>query len=153
MYNGKPEKTETVIVRPTFQQLEQDLANIIMAARKRPEKMPESAFEAVSWFIRLVEGQWWGESLREKPVNTGGMVWIWPYADRVKYLLNIFLKADKKLQELVISAREDKIFWRGDDFEFFVGVIDETEKMREAGIVKYKKQAIASMKHAFAGLE
>jgi len=152
MYNGKPEKTIITTAKPTFQQLEQDLANIIMAARKKPVKMPQGAFDAVSWFIRLVEGQGWGESLRQKSMGAEGVVWIWPYADRMKSLLGIFLKIDGKLQDLILSARQDKIFWRGDGFDFFVKVIDETEKMRAVGITEYKKQSIAGMKSAILGM-
>ena len=150
MYDGKKEKPEIFSAKPTFQQLEQDLANIIMASRKKPEKMPQGAFEAVSWFIRLVEGQGWGESLRQKSIGANGAVWVWPYADRMKGLLAIFLKTDEKLQDLILSARQDKIFWRGDKFDFFVKVIDETEAMREVGIVEYKKQSIANMKSYFS---
>ena len=148
MYNTKPERQEIVNTKPSFQQLEQELANIVMAARKKPERMPESAFKAVSWFIRMVEPPGWGESLREKHVSDGRMAWVWPYADRVKRLLDVFLKSEKRLQDLIISAREDKVFWRGDDFDFFIKVIAETENMREVGIGEYRKSSIKLIKHA-----
>jgi hypothetical protein len=63
----------------------------------------------------------------------------------VKYLLCVYLGATLDLQQLVVAAREDGIFWRGDDYPAFVCVIDETEKMRNLGLIEYRRQARATM--------
>lgn len=47
----------------------------------------------------------------------------------------------------MVAAREDGIFWRGDELDNFYKIIDETEKMRTMGIAEYKRQALRSMRN------
>ena len=108
--------------------------------------MPQQGDHAVEWFLNLVEPQHRTERPKEQSSRKkDGGTWLWPYAERAKYLLRKYLEAPIKLQQVVVAAREDKIFWRGEDYPFFVCVIDDTEKMRELGIVEYRRQARAEM--------
>ncbi len=126
--------------------LEQGLADIIMRCKRKPTVMPDSAFEAANWFMRLIEPQRHYEKQVDRKTKDGKTYYIWGYADRVKSTLLIFLDIEKKLQELIVAAKQDGIYWRGDDFDFFIKVIDEHEKMKTMGSEKYRKAAIAEMK-------
>jgi hypothetical protein len=106
--------------------------------------MPGDGSQAVTWFLNLVEA----EHRTERPaevITKQGKSWVWAYAERIKYLLRKYLMAPLELQQLVVAAREDGIYWRGDDYPFFIIVIDETEKMRGMGLTEYRRQARAAM--------
>jgi len=44
-----------------------------------------------------------------------------------------FKTLDKDFQELITAAAEDKIHWRGESKEVFIGIIDNTEELRRIG--------------------
>jgi len=134
--------------RPVLGDLKSGLLNILNAATMDhpAHAMPTHAETAVAWFLNLVEP----EHRTERPQQVSGRgkqasSWRWPYAERVQYLMRVYLGAPIELQQLVVAAREDGIFWRGDDYVFFVRVIDETEKMRELGLDEYRRQSRKAM--------
>ena len=133
---------------PTLNQLKADMRAAIarVPPDRWPERMPVEPDRAVDWFLRLVEPHHKTESpgylpSRFKQRNT----WQWPYRERIMYQLRKYLAAPQELQQLIVAAREDKIYWRGDDYPSFVCVIDETEKMRELGVADYRRKARAAM--------
>lgn len=151
------ESLPSVVQTPTIHGLESELAQIIeshLNSRRKayPQGVPRDSAEAVQWFTKLFAGQKHNEAVRQLSTRNGKKYWIWPYADRLKYLTKKFFMAEQELRELIIAARQDRIEWRGDDFDFFVRVIDETEKMRGMGIDAYRKHAISEMRRAFAGV-
>ncbi len=97
------------------------------------------------WWLNMIEQQKSHENPR-KVSGKSGEYWAWSYSDRVKNLLSKFLRADKKLRIIIQAAREDKTYWRGDDYNIFINIINETEKMREIGIKKYKEETQKNMK-------
>jgi len=108
--------------------------------------MPTDGATATGWFLHLVEPEHRTERPKEQSLRKkDGGTWLWPYAERIKYLLRKYLMAPLELQQLVVAAREDGIFWRGDDYPDFICVIDETEKMRDLELIEYRCQARASM--------
>jgi len=132
--------------RPILADLEADMVQVLRTSSSDhpTHGIPKDENAAIDWFMRLVEP----EHRTERPQeirNKSGQSWRWTYADRVLYLLRKYLVAPLELQQLVVAAREDGIFWRGDDYPFFVCVIDETEKMRDLGLVEYRRQARAAM--------
>lgn len=76
---------------------------------------------------------------RDAPERTA-KGWRWPYADRVEYCLQRYLRLSFEDQKTVIAAREDKIFWRGDDIQLFATIIHETLRMREVGRDEYMRE-------------
>lgn len=45
-------------------------------------------------------------------------------------------------QQFIRAAREDRVFWRGDDFEFFKLVYEQTMLMRSIEPDPYRKAAV-----------
>lgn len=134
--------------RPSLAELKIDMRSILDAARMEhpAHALPTNGDQAVEWFLNLIEPEHRTERPKEQSSRKkDGGTWLWPYAERVKYLLRIYLAAPRELQQVVVAARDDNIFWRGDDYPFFISVIDETEKMRELGFVEYRRQARAAM--------
>jgi len=135
---------EQIQAKPTRKELEESLTEIIRS-RPRTKDMPDNVFEAVKWFLNLFEVQKSGEGKREVRTGKGQAYWLWPYADRMKRLTKEFYTLDDEFRTIIQAAREDEVYWRGDEMDFFMSVIDETEKMRKFGIVAYRKQALAQM--------
>ena len=134
--------------RPILDNLKADMLDIFnTVTMDHPvHAMPRDSGQALIWFLTLVESEHRTErSTHVSGRNKHGKSWQWPYADRVKHLLHKYLVAPLDLQQLVVAAREDGIYWRGDDYLFFVCVIDETEKMRDLGLDEYRRQVRASM--------
>jgi len=143
MYNkdkSKPEKDDFTKPCPTMTTLRTEL-----------EYMLRGTGHNEIWWLNLIEQQKSYEKPRKVSSNSSKpdkpvFHWVWPYAEKVKNLLIKYLQSDKKLQKLIQAAREDKIYWRGDDFDMFVNIINETELMRKIGIVEYKKQTKEKLK-------
>ena len=68
-----------------------------------------------------------------------------PYHSRILYTLSIFLRLSVSDQRIVVAAREDGIFWRGDTIKFFMLVIDETQRMRKIGVENYRLESLRRM--------
>ena len=133
MYNEK-EKTEAKISKPmpTLNGLKTDLASKL-SGHRLPIMMPQEPSQAVDWWLKMQFKHNEFESPRKmfSKSDNGRWVWIWPFADRIKYNLNKFLGLDQDFQKLICSAREDKIYWNGDERDFFMKIISETFAMRE----------------------
>lgn len=135
---------------PTMNHLRADLANIISTCENRPTQMPHNTQDAADWWIHRQEQHQQFESPQTKwNPKTEENCYIWPYADRIKNTLKIFLTLSPKFQSLIISAKEDGISWRGDSEEMFLLIIEETMNMQEIGIEKYRKQARLKMREMF----
>jgi len=127
--------------QPTFDDLVDQLARIIKSSKKSV-KLPAQPIEAAERFITIIGNQKPNEKIRLiTNVKKNREFYIWPYAENAKYLLTKFLNASFELQTIVIAAREDGIYWRGDELDIFYKIIEETEKMKSMGLVEYKKQA------------
>lgn len=134
--------------QPTFDDLVNELVRIIKLSKKSV-KLAAQPFEAAKQFLDIIGKQKTNEKIKLlTSVKKNKEFYVWPYAENAKYLLTKFLNASFELQTIVIAAREDNIYWRGDDLEYFYIMINETEKMRSMGIVEYKKQA----KQSYNGL-
>lgn len=147
-FDGKVESVEAAKTeKPTFDKLMREI-NVIIGSIKavdRPAIMPTDPVVASSWFLKQIEPQRYNEKafLRQ---TKDGEYYIWPYAERVKHLLRLFMSATPELQKLIVDMRNDNIYWRGDTLDEFQMVIDEYRVMREIGIAEYRKQAIIKMK-------
>ena len=138
--------SEAIGGRPVLSELRAVVAQVLRTTSSdHPiHRMPKDENAAVDWFLRLIEPEHRTERPQEIRTKTGAY-WRWPYADRVVYMLRGYLAASESLQRLVVAAREDAIYWRGDDEPFFIGVINETEKMRAMGLDEYRRDARNAM--------
>jgi len=65
---------------------------------------------------------------KKNELRNGGL--DWPYGNRIGFMARAFIQLPQVSREIIITARRDGIFWRGDDIEFFNTVIDETHDYR-----------------------
>lgn len=148
----EPTTTEPVVLTEQ-QSLYQELAELIRIWKRKanrwPDAMPTTPQEAIRWFLNLLEPK---DEVFERPKHVPvktkkGVVLVtrYPYVYRVHFAMKRFFIADPDFQRLIINAREDKIFWRGDTREFFLTVIRETLNMREIGRDQYIAQAKAQL--------
>ena len=109
-----------------------------------PECIPRSLVD--EWWLNMMEPPQPEETPRQVPLNSGeGSRWVCPYHSRILYTLSIFLRLSVSDQRIVVAAREDGIFWRGDTIKFFMLVIDETQRMRKIGVENYRLESLRRM--------
>lgn len=95
----------------------------------------------VDFFLKLIQPPQPEEA--PKVVNSKGTDrWIWPYETRVIVLFKTYMSCDTEFQKFIIAAREDDIYWRGDDPDFFYLVVKEHERMKVMGVEKYQQEAL-----------
>ena len=115
-----------------------------MEKNSLPEFMPRSL--ADEWWLNMMEPAQPDEVPRQVPLNSGeGSRWICPYHNRVLHSLSIFLRRPASEQRVIVAAREDGIFWRGDSIIFFMRVVDETTQMRKVGVENYRLESLRRM--------
>lgn len=81
----------------------------------------------VEYFSKLFEREKTNEVKR--PGKDNGLVWL--YAERIVYLARKFISTADDFKKLIIDARRTKIFWRGDEYDFFTKVVTETILFRD----------------------
>jgi len=130
--------------------------------------MPPAPTDAARWWIDMQEKPAPHEAPHRHPVAASNgrdekpkYRWITPYTDRLRDNLRIFLTLTHEQHRLIIAAREDDIYWRGDDVEHrnkyldgrtaFENVIYETERMRKIGVDAYKAEALQRMRKMTRG--
>jgi len=135
---------------------------------RRPQAMPPAPTDAARWWIDMQEKPAPHEAPHRHPVAASNgrdekpkYRWITPYTDRLRDNLRIFLTLTHEQHRLIIAAREDDIYWRGDDVEHrnkyldgrtaFENVIYETERMRKIGVDAYKAEALQRMRKMTRG--
>jgi len=73
--------------------------------------------------------------------------WVSPYNERLIYTFRRFVCMSPRDQRIVLAGiREDRVWWRGDEISDYAKIIDETLKMRDMGVVAYRKQALKAFK-------
>lgn len=54
----------------------------------------------------------------------------WPYANRLIYLARVFIHLKDDERNFIIKARNQNVFWRGDDIKIFDLIVEETLDFR-----------------------
>lgn len=148
MYSNEKENKDSPLIPPTPNDLENQLAETIRISRQSL-KLASNPFDAARQIVNLFEKELPEEKLKlvttKSKTGTDKKLYVWLYAERIKYLLIKFLGAGHKLQSLIVAAREDDIYWRGDEFDVFVSLITQYEKMRSMPKGKYRKQSFRQM--------
>ena len=107
-----------------------------------PHPMPPNIGAAVDWWIKTMQPQERRDEYARQSRNGG---WHYPYLDRTADTLKRFLRLTIAQKEIVIAAREDGVYWRGDNMDFFMQVVNETMDMHEIGVPAYRQKAIKKL--------
>lgn len=113
-----------------------------------PSEVPHASSEAAEWWVRMQEPPNPDyDAPRQVRVITNSdrnaYRWECPYHLRLAATLRRYVMLPPDHRELIEAAREDGVFWRGDEVKrgnkpgFFMRVYDETLKMREIGATRY----------------
>lgn len=133
------------------EQIEEVLAKIVLDhvrfRGRLPSFIPDNEYAVASWWQDMQEKP----TSLDKPhkVSVPGKDeyrWESPYVRRLSYTLSKFLSLNENDQRLIIAAKEEDVYWRGDDIDFFMNLVSETQRMRKIGIQKYREECIAKMK-------
>lgn len=118
-----------------------------MQARKAsgmPEPAPARPSDAITWWLSAMqEPEQIGET-RKAAVSgqMSGERWETGYANRCAFTLLRWLDMPKEQRfAIVAGVREDRVCYRGDAWEFYREVLDETYRMREIGVGEYRAKA------------
>lgn len=127
-----------------------------------PQAMPENVGDAVSWWMSMQEPM---DDRFELPrrvgTGKGGTRWATPYQARLCYTLAIFLRLPEDRQRIVVAAREDGYWWRGeyedvqhghDKVWLFLLVLEQYELQTQLGKDAYREYALKSARKAAARL-
>lgn len=131
---------------PTIEQVDSALAQIValVPEHKRPTGMPVGPRDAARWMREHVLDHHHKEESPRR--SKSGESWIWPYLDRCVMHLRIFMGLPADQQAYILAAREDGVMWRGDDFDLFRRVYDETMRMRKMGADAYRAEAVQKLR-------
>lgn len=118
-----------------------------------PSEMPKSPVQAARWWIRMQEPGKNNERPRQMQKKSGhGNYWITPYTDRLIHTLGKYIHLPNQDSEFIQAARQEGIFWRGDNMPFFKHASEETKKQREMGAEEYRRHSLKKMRTAIAGM-
>ncbi len=114
-----------------------------LCRKPNPAAMPKSIADVALWLLRLFEQEAKGEQPYQVSARKKGSAsaWVWPYFDRVSRLSASFLSLNESFQKIIISARKDKIAWRGEPEEQFLEIVSEVRRRASIGSEKYKQEA------------
>lgn len=131
---------------PTLDMVDAALAEIVarVSSDQWPVMMPPGPRDAARWLREHVLDRHHAEESPRR--NRSGESWIWPYKDRCILNARMFLSMPSEHQAYILAAREDGVMWRGDDFDFFRRVYDETMRMVDMGPDAYRKEAIKRLR-------
>ncbi len=62
------------------------------------------------------------------------------------YIPQKFRRMKPSEQRFIEAARDERIFWRGEDIETFKRVYEETQRMRSIGAKAYRAEAMGKLK-------
>lgn len=123
--------------------------------RRWPAAMPRDYVQAAHWWLKMQEPpDERFEKPREMPIMGKGdsaTRMEYPYIRRVCATLRKFLMSTEAEQRIIVAAREDGIYRRGEDGYHFPLVIREVELQRELGPEEYRKQAIERIRRMKVG--
>ena len=112
-----------------------------------PPEIPRDFLEAAQWWIRMQRP---GNETYEIPrlVKVTGSDtdrWVTPYADRLCASLRAYVELEQVERKFIAAAAEDRVWYNGDNFEFFVQVYEETMNLRDIGLDAYRSEAMRNM--------
>lgn len=106
-----------------------------------PDPMPPNIGSAVEWWVKTMQApQGRHEAPHHAPVVGGrGSRWEYAYQTRVVDNLRRFLRLPRKDRDMIVAAREDGVYWRGESIQQLIAITGEHAKMRQVGGKEYAK--------------
>lgn len=136
--------------------IEESLCLVIaerLARKGLPHEMPQVPIEVAGWWMTMQEAPGPFDNPHRVPLMGGdGYRWECPYHRRLEYTLRKFMDMKPDERRMIVAAREDRVYWRGDDIWFFMHVIGETTRMRGMGVATYREESLKRMKHGIRHL-
>lgn len=110
-----------------------------------PPPCPTSFEDAAVWWrTQMQEPEKRGETFLRSGSDDSNENWDCGYAVRLRSTLLRFIAMSEGERSMIVAAREDKVFWRGEEAKDFAFVIDETMEMRRIGVEAYRIKAMAA---------
>ena len=115
---------------------------------KWPLEVPRTLDAACGWFIKLAAPAKRSEKPRKVPLSgvTNGVRWEYPYHTRLMMVCDRYFAATEDHRNFIQAAREDGVFWYGEDLPHFSKVYEETMKYNEMKEDEKKAYARACIK-------
>lgn len=135
----------------------------LMARKTLPACMPREDDAAAWWWIGMQEPyDQRSDQPRQVPIFGKNDEYRieYPYIKRICQTLTIFLNLPERKQQIVIAAREDGFWWRGEHEDVlsngevvwqFALVLREYERQQEIGADAYRAECLKRMKAKKAG--
>ena len=122
--------------------------------REAPEIVPRNPAKLVDWWQGFIEPpEPWEAPKKEKRRDGKSEYWKTQYIDRLHETLQVFLSLPRSFQDLIVAARGDKVYWRGDtNMELFATIWDETLRMREMGVEAYRQECVSKIRRLKLGM-
>ena len=143
-------------LEPTMEDLRQNLISMVekLPGAMYPDQFPKNLGRAADYFLTLVEKQHHFQKpkqIKDKEGVWSGR-WAWDYRAQVLSLFIIYIATPEKLKVMIDGGAELGLDWRGENYDEYVGVFVEFEKMKKVGIKAYRAEAIKGMKRMKIGL-
>lgn len=129
--------------------------------KKLDEMKGEMAFKFYGWLFEP-EAMNENQSYTWKKKGTSGennKVLVWPYLNRIVYSARLYEGLNISSRKIILEARRQGIFWRGDDIKTFINLIEATKEFRnlspekkeasKKGILKNSKKLLNNIKIIF----
>ncbi len=117
-----------------------------------PPGAPTDGFQFARWWMALqIPGDDFAEAAFQTTNKNGEKVWETPYHDRLLYTLRKFLKLSKAHQLYIIENTKEGVFWKGDDIDTYIKIVEETKKMNQDKN-QYIEDSIAQMKKVLGAM-
>lgn len=129
--------------RPSIRVLESSLMAYVAPLGHCHGLPPDPAQAARSWIARCEP-----ERPEERPYLAGPpdrQAWVWPYADRVIYLLRRYLTLPAHERDQVDGGGEDGCHWRGEPPTQYLDMLAQYEESRADPAV-YRARVVASIR-------
>ena len=110
-----------------------------------PPPLPIDSREAAQWWLTKQERERPGET-RIVPCGEAATRQDLGYMARCRQSLLALLRLERSQRETVLAGIADGVPYRGDDFEHYLNIWHETERMREIGVKEYARSAVKQMK-------
>lgn len=124
-----------------------ELIKIISKHRELPLCIPIRPIDAANWWVDMQEPM--SKYERPRQVATSGkdsLRWDTPYINRICINLRKFLMLKKPDHDFIVGAKDDGVWWRGDDMRFFHGLYDEAMMQKDIGKDRYRKRVKTAMR-------
>ena len=117
-----------------------------------PPPLPLDSREAAQWWLTKQERELPGET-RIVPCGEAATRQDLGYMARCRQSLLALLRLERSQRETVLAGIADGVPYRGDDFEHYLAIWHETERMREMGARAYAMESKARVGALMAAIK